>query len=284
MALFERIEYGSGHGTVTGIYPRFYLQVSEIASFSEMEKDKLDTILWDFHQSVMPDFTHFYDIFHEITDMYTMYFEGLKNGQFFSKDNQGIYVHDRKLEIQIVNKIKDFFIKGRILLNNVSKSSIVKDELFDLEKLLLVKDVNFEKNRKMFLEKDPNKRYAYLFELVEQVRKGILIEFNQIRAEIEHNNFSVSRFVISTKNDVIVIKEPVLLNGLLIDKLRLYYDDILRFLEILFVFYYGIKAYFQWKGMMVLYQRKQFDSKILFHEFVVFPRTNQSDVSQLLFP
>ena len=284
MPLFERIEYGSGHGTMQGIYPRFYLQIHEIADHCGKTKEEFDKIFGEYREKVMPDITNFYDLFHQIDDQYKKYNDGLRNEIYFSKDKQGTYNHDRKLEFQLINQIKDFFIKGRILLNNLSKSPILKDDLFNLELLLIVKDNNFIKNKNQLLDKDPLRRYEKLFEIVEDARAGFLNEFNQIRAEIEHNNFTINRFVIEILNGEIKVIEPCLGNDLLINKINFYYHQILRTIELLLVWFYGIQSYIKWKQFLVLYQRKSFDPKILYHEFVMLPRFPEDNMIQLLYP
>lgn len=284
MKLFERIEYGSGHGTSQGIYPRFYLQIQEIANYSGIEKEKRDKIFAEYHEKVFPDITHFYDIYHEIELEYKKYHDGLLDGTYFKRDAQGTYIHDRAKEFDLGNKFMDFFIKGRILLNNLSKSDIIKDDHFNIRQLLIVKDLNFEQNKNAQLEGDPLRRYTPMFEILENARKDFLQEFNQVRADIEHNNFKVNRFVVETNSDVITIIEPVLNDDLIINKIEFFYTNILRAIELLMVWFYGIKSYLQWQGVVTLFQRRKFDSKILHHEFFISPKYPQPGLEQLILP
>ena len=284
MPLFERIEFGSGHGTNTGIYPRFYLQVREIAKISKKSKDEIDDVFWTFHQQVIPDITDFYDIYHDIKNVYDDYNTGLRNGIYFKLDDQGTFVHNRKPEIEFINKSKMFFIKGRILLNNFSKSSILKNEYFDLELLLLVKETNFQKNKNKLLRKDPIQKYSRLFELTEEARKEFLMEFNQIRAEIEHNNFKIAPFQIQVEKEQVLVTEPSIFNDFLIDKMTFYYHRILRTLELLMVWFYAIQAYFAWNQTLTLFRREEFDPKKLYYEFIMLPRVQEGNLIQLIFP
>jgi hypothetical protein len=50
------------------------------------------------------------------------------------------------------------------------------------------------------------------------------------------------------------------------------------------VWFYGIQAYLKWNGMLVLFKRKEFDPKILYHEFVMLPRTHELSLEQLTLP
>ena len=88
---------------------------------------------------------------------------------------------------------------GRLLVNNFAKTTIIDSEYFVLNKVIIVNDKNFDKNKLEYIELDPSQRFLPLFEIIEKARKEVLNEFNDVRAEIEHNNYSIPKFEINTE-------------------------------------------------------------------------------------
>ena len=148
MSIFKGQQIVSNHGTKQGIIPRFWLQTMELAE-STFGKENGNKIISKFFPQNLGDFTNFYDIFQEINLDYTDFINGLQNGQYFSITDKGEFNLDNSVELKMEKKIKDFFILGRLLINNFAKSQILESDNFDLNKYMIVKDSNFTKNRKI---------------------------------------------------------------------------------------------------------------------------------------
>ena len=261
MSIFRGHQVISNHGTKQGIIPRFWLQTMELAEsvFGKAEGDKK---LGDFFPKNVNDITNLYDLYQEIVTEYNDYKVGLSDERYFSINEKGQFKLDQSVELKLEKKIKDFFILGRLLVNNFAKSTIIDSEHFMLNKVIIVNDKNFEKNKLEYIELDVSKRFLPLFDIIETARKEFLNEFNDVRAEIEHNNFSIPKFEINTKNGDFA--EPSIHgNASLIEELEHYYNNLLDLIETLIAYYFGIEAVSN-NNNFALYIRKDYDFKKLF--------------------
>ncbi len=136
----------SNHGTSSGIIPRFFNQPMDIAQ-SAFGKKEADDMFNSFLTMNIPDFTDFYDLYNEILEKYTDYKNGLQDGRYFSVNDKGQFRLDRSVEFEFHRKIKDFYILGRLLINNFCKSKILDSEHLELNNFILVNDKNFDKNK-----------------------------------------------------------------------------------------------------------------------------------------
>ncbi len=281
--LYDRIEFISSHGSEQGIVTRFFLQIKELANQAFLNENDRHLHLGQYMNVVLTDFTTFYDLYNELKQSFEEFQKGILNGELFKIDERGVAKIDRSLEFKIQTKIKEFFIKGRILLNNLAKSKVIDDEYFCLNDLIIVKDTNFKTNKLKFLAKDKLKRYEYLFDMIEYSRKNFLTTFNQIRADIEHDHFIIPRFKISFLNQNILFEQPMLKERVIMSQIDYYYNSILDFIENIIAYYMGINANINWKGFMTLYQRKTFDYKELKYKFIISPRSNDNTLIDLIF-
>ena len=102
-------------------------------------------------------------------------------------------------------------------------------------------DINFNKNKTSQLAN--NKKFEYLFFIVENARKKFLSEFVTIRNNIEHNDFSISNYQLTVISDVFIVEEPLLGNRKLLDSLNFYFENICEFIELIMIYYFGINSY-----------------------------------------
>lgn len=280
--LYNRIELISNHGPEQGIVIRFFLQMQEIAEYAFLDEKERNNRVWKYMNVVITDFTAFYDLYQEINEIFENYRKGVLNGEYIKIDERGIITTNRSLELKLKTKIKDFFIQGRILINNWAKSKAIDDDFFCLNDLLIVKDSNFLKNKKNLLEKDELCRYEYLFILIENSRNGFLKEFNQIRADIEHQNFNISSFKLDLKNGQIIFEQPKLYEKDLMKLLEYYFTSLFDFIENIMVYYLGINAYLSWNGIMTLCKRTNYNYKELKFKYFISQRVNDPDLTILI--
>jgi len=269
MSIFEGHETISNHGTSQGIIPRFFLQTLELAT-SAFGKTEGDKKVGNFLSKNIPDFTNFYDLHQEITSDYNDFKNGLSDGRYFSINDKGQFKLDRSVEISMEKKIKDFFILGRLLVNNFAKSGLIDSEYFKLNDIFIVREKNFIKNKTAYTQIDSSKRFEILFDIVEQARDLFLTEFNQIRADIEHQNLSIPKFEINTKSGEIT--EPSFKgNKPMIDELNLYYGYLLDTIELLIAFYFAIEAITK-KPMFGMFERENYDYTKMILRFCIMPK------------
>jgi hypothetical protein len=279
--LFKGYSTFSNHGTSQGIIPRFYLQMVDMAQFA-FDKVGIEERLNDFLNKNISDFTEFYDLFTELKAIYIDYSDGLKNGKYYSLDDKISFRHDRSNELTLKKKVKDFFIQGRLVINNFGKSGVINDGEFILNNFLIVKDSNFEKNKLSCLNNPEGNKYKFLIEIIEEARKDFLSEFIQARADFEHQNLQVEDFKVEMVNSQIKVIEPSLSNTNLLSKIEYYYESTLDFVEVLMVFFYGIQAYKRTNGFMTLFKRDEFDYSNLHYKYVVMPNMYERGVTKLI--
>jgi hypothetical protein len=169
--IFEKIEITSNHGTEQGIIPRFELQMIDLyrIALTNSKEYELNKFI-NYTKLVVPEITHLYDIHLSLVQKFDIYKQGMINGEF-AKIQRGIPYYDRSIELEIIDLIKDFFIRGRILLENFRKSQIIDDIFFCLDKLLMVNDNNFQKNKRDQKALIPDNRYDALYDLIEISRQ-----------------------------------------------------------------------------------------------------------------
>lgn len=269
MSIFDGYETISNHGTSQGILPRFFFQTLELAT-SAFGKTDGDKKVGDFLTKNIPDFTNFYDLHQEIVSDYDDFKKGLSNGKYFSINDKGQFRLDRSVEISMEKKIKDFFILGRLLVNNFAKSGLIDSEHFKLNDIFIVSEKNFIKNKTAYIKIDSSKRFEILFDIVEQARELFLTEFNQIRADIEHQNLSIPKFVINTKSGEFT--EPSFKgHESMIDEINLYYGYLLDIIELLIAFYFAIEAVSK-KPMFGMFERENYDYSKMITRYIILPK------------
>lgn len=148
--------------------------------------------------------------------------------------------------------------------------------------MLIVKDANFIKNKNALLGKDKIRRYEHLFEIIELARNEFLTSFNQIRAEIEHQNFVIPNFRLDFIDNKIVFEQPKLYDKDLMELLDYYYNSLFEFIENIMAYYLGINAYINWNGLVTLYEATNYDYKELNYKFIISPRQNNENLTLLI--
>lgn len=279
--LFKGYSTFSNHGTSQGIIPRFYLQMIDMAQFA-FDKAGVEERLQNFLDKNISDFTDFYDLFSELKSLYIDYREGLKSGKYYSIDNKGSFRHDRSNELTLKKKVKDFFIQGRLVVYNFGKSGVINDGEFILNNLLIVKDGNFQKSKQSCIDSPTANKYKFLIEIIEEAREEFLSEFNQIRADFEHQNLQIEDFKVQVLNGQIEVVEPTLGGMSLLSKIEYFYEQTLDLIEVLMVFFYGIQAYEKTNGFMTLFRRDEFDYSNMNYKYVVNPNMYESGLTKLI--
>lgn len=281
--IFGDIEYTDNHGTSSGIIPRFFLQMLDLAEFAFDSKEEMDRLFENFDRDNIPDFTEFYDIFHELKANYKEYKIGLANGTFLKIQSDGTYQLDRGIEIEMRKSIKNFFIVGRRLINNFVQSEMIRDEKIDLRKLVIVNDEKFKKSKEKFMSSHKGISYDILFRIVEDARHEFLEPFNNLRDKIEHVGFKMPKFSIQRTTNGLTIIEPSFDGKLdLIQEIENYYRQILDFIENLMVYYYGLRAYERTNGKLTLYYRKDHDFPSLIYKYVIMIRIGDPSLTLLI--
>jgi len=257
----------SNHGSITGIYPRFFAQMLELwqSAFgrgSEYEKKSTGYL-----NHVMSSIEIFYDLYHEILNLHQDYKEGIIDGRYIEKDINGNISLKNSNEIEINKKVKDFFICGKQVINNLGKSGMLTDDHFDFSKLIFVKDSQFNRNKNSFLNNDPLKRYALLFLLIENARKNFLTQFNATRDDFEHNLKKLNKYI-TIQNSKFFYKEPEINGKPLIEILSFYYENLLDFIEKIMAYYYGINARINKGNIYTLYIRLDYDYPKMKHKYI----------------
>ena len=101
-----------------------------------------------------------------------------------------------------------------------------------------------------------------------------LTEFNQIRADIEHQNLSIPKFEIDKKTGKVT--EPSIKGSdTMINEIDLYYNSTLGLVELLIAFYFGIEVSTS-KPMLGLFERDEYDYSNLIYRFCILPRIEMS--------
>lgn len=282
--IFGDLEYTNNHGTSTGIIPRFYLQMLDLASYALKTKEEKDRLFKSYDKNNIPDFTEFYDIFHELNSNYDKYVIGLIDGTYLKVQENGTFHLDRGLEIEMHKSIKSFFVVGRRLLNNFVRSEMIRDEKIDLRKLVIVTDDNFKKKREEYLKINHSGiSYKLLYQIIYDARSEFLYDFNKLRDKIEHSGFEMPEFEVNRDKGQLRITEPSL-NGevRLIEEIKRYYHLLFDFIENLMVYYYGLNAYERTNGNLTLFYRKAHDFPSLRYKYVIQIRINDPSLTLLI--
>jgi hypothetical protein len=267
--IFTKIETSSNHGTEQGIIPRFELQMIDLYRIAlENPKEYELNKFVGFSNVVLPEITHFYDINLSMVQKFEVYMNGMIKGEYCKIQN-GIPCFDRSIELEIKDLIKDFFIRGRILLQNFSKSQIIDDNYFCLDKLLIVNDKKFQKNKIEQQALIPDNRYDILYNLIENSRQKFLKDFNDIRGGFEHNQTITDKFDYDFEKKLVI--EPTLKKMKLKYALTFFYENILDLVEKLMCYYFGIKANIRSNGGLKLFIQKDYDYKNLRYKYIISP-------------
>lgn len=269
MSIFTKFETSSNHGTEQGIIPRFELQMIDLYRIALVDPKEYEFNKFImFTEVVNPEITHLYDIHFSIVQKIGTYTKGMIEGEFCSLQN-GIPHFDRTIELELIDLVKDFFIRGRILLENFRKSEIIDDSLFCLGKLLLVNDNNFQRNKQEQKALIPDNRYDPLYDLIEISRTRFLNEFNDIRVGFEHNQLQLNKYDFDFTNSIVI--EPSLGNKKLSIATDFFYESILDMIEKLMCYFYGIKASEKSNGTLKLYIVKDYDYTKLRNKYMLSP-------------
>lgn len=252
------IEYDSNHGTEQGIWPRFYLQILDLAELA-IDKAEFEKRTGLYLEKVIPDLTNLYDLFHKLRSLIADYKEGVHNGKYFTVNETGHSSFNRLNEVEIYNLTKDFLIRCKIAIVNFVKSGFTDENDFKLSEYFLCSSNKF-KDKKQQYSKTSDGRYLPLLNLIEKANNDFLERLNDIRGEIEHNLFSLPKFILHRDElNSRWLEEPVLQGQVLSNKLSFYYEKSLEFIEKIMVYYIGINGERNLKGLLELHVDNEFD-------------------------
>lgn len=265
--MFDKVVYISGHGTDSGIWPRFLLQMDDLAQFA-IGKQAFDQRQKVYFDTVIPQITKFYDIYHEFREMLKDYQDGIQSGKYYSFDDRGRASHNKIPETKIADKAKDFFINGKIMLVNFVKCGIIDEAPFVLSDFYFADEKKFEVKKQEYL-KTSNGFLIPLIALLEKAQKDFLKPFNVIRGDIEHNHFTIDDFKIETTQQGVFAIEPTFDGRNLSMTLEFYYNNILDLIEKLVAYFLGIKAETKNNSPFELYVRRQYDYPKMLYKYTI---------------
>ena len=257
--------YISDHGTSSGIWPRFFLQMVDLGEWS-IGKSAFENRAGIYFDSVMPLITDFSDTHDEIIKMISDYKSGILSGKYLKFDAKGQYTHTKTPENKIEVKVKEFFIKGKILLVNFVKSGIVDDPTFLLKNFYFADSTKFENQKEIYLA-EPNHRYLPLINLTEKAQEEFLREFSKIRGDIEHNHFSLPDFPITIEENNGRVDEPDFCDNDLSTTISSFYNQLLEWIEKLVAYFLGINGELN-KKILQLYVRRDYDYPQMIYKYV----------------
>jgi len=250
-------EYISNHGTAQGIWPRFYLQIADLAELAVGKSEFIDRT-GIYLQKVIPDLTNLYDIYHKIITAIEDYKTGIESGKYFSVNERGHSSWNRLNEVEISNLTKDFIIRCKITLVNFIKCGITDECDFKISDFYFCDEKKFQNKKQQYIKKGDNK-YLPLIDLIENANSGFLNQLNEIRGSIEHNLFSLDKFTLNRTENFATISEPDLQERPISKQLTFYYEKILEFIEKITVYYFGINGEINLPTFLELHIDDEFD-------------------------
>lgn len=264
--MFIRAETVSHHGTEQEIIPRFQLQPLELAkSVFDKHFEVHFGLKGKYFKGVVLELTHFYDLYHKIIALIEDYKNGVKDGKYYTTDQRGHTMFDRKNEIKIKDAVRDFFIKGKIIITNLAKAELIQDGLFDFNSFYFCDDKKFQGRKDQYLSNSDG-RYLPIIYLIQKQKNELLNDFNDIRNAIEHNQFSIDEFKLILIPSGQYLLEPQLNNKDLSVKLTEYYDGILDFIEKSVVYFIGVHG--DMKPHLKLYRSVKPNFKELRYKYI----------------
>lgn len=281
--LFGRSETISNHGTQQGIVPRFQLQSLELAKAAFITN--AENRVFEFSNYCLDDFTNFYDVHELIINKHKTYLRGLQDGSFYNIGGTNSPYHDRSIEIEIRQHVKDFFVGGRQMLDNFAKSKFLDDDKLEFGKIMFSKLNKYEELKKdvMLMKGKPN--YQMLFRIVDNYKPKVTEPFVKIRALFEHENYKLEKFLVSDDGERIIITEPKIDSENYIAKIDFYYKYIFNYLEQLIVFFFGLHAHYSSKGKMTLYENLEYNYSKLTYRYTILPKVLAGDhIKQVIKP
>lgn len=279
--MFGRMETLSNHGTAQGIIPRFNSQMDAMVEMAFGEERK--KLHFDFLFNNMVDFTDFYDIHLLIHTTYDNYIAGLRSGEYFSPENVKSKIHDRSLEIELAKHTKSFFIQGKQLLNNFAKSGLIDDGALKMSEIMFAKKAAYDAKRKQINKLD-GPFYEILFRIMDNYRERVTMPFFEIRNEYEHSNFKLAKFDVNFQGDELVIQKPDLGGLPLVKAIDFLYEEILNYIELLIVYFYGVNTYKKTKGFITLYESETYNYSEHRFRYFIYPKMGTGHLKQLITP
>jgi len=264
--MFEKVVQISNHGTASGIWPRFFLQMDEIAKLG-VGKDEFDKRLGIYMDNVMPQIEKFYDLYQKFLGLNQDYREGIQSGKYYSVDKKGTINHNKIPEREIFNIVKDFFVNGKIMLVNFVKCGIIDDDPFKFETFYFCDEKKFKTRKEDYLN-NSNGIFLSLINLLEKSQHNFLQSFNEIRGDIEHNQFIISDYKIENSNQDIIVIEPIFEGRILSETLKFYYENIFDLIEKLIAYFFGIKAEIK-SRILQLYVRHEWNYPEMLYKYTI---------------
>lgn len=254
-----------GHGTNTGIWPRFFFQMDDLAQWAIGKQEFEDRSTTCFN-NVMPNIEKFYDIYHKFIEMLNDYREGIQSGKYFNVDGRGQSNHNKIPEREISDKVQEFFIHGKIMIVNFVKSGIIDDRSFQLQDYYFADEKKFVLKKDAYL-KNSNGFYLPIIDLLERAQEKFLKPYNKIRGEIEQDHFTINDFKLEVTQNGAFVFDPIFDGRILSESIKSYYENILELIEKLIAYYLGLRGESQ-KNFLQLVVRREYDFPKMLYKYV----------------
>jgi hypothetical protein len=210
-------------------------------------------------EKVIPDLTNLYDVFYKLRTLIAGYKEGVANGRYFNVNERGHSSFNRLNEVEIYNLTKDFLIRCKIAIVNFVKSGFTDENDFKLADYFFCNSTKF-KDKKQQHSRASGGKYLPLLNLIENANVEFLTQLNDIRGAIEHDLFSLPKFILHRDEPSSPwLEEPLLQDRLLSDKLSFYYEKSLEFIEKMMAYFIGINGERNLNGFLELHVDNEFD-------------------------
>jgi hypothetical protein len=114
------------------------------------------------------------------------------------------------------------------------------------------------KKKKLYSESTDGK-YLPLIELIEKSESLFLTSLNEIRGEMEHELYSLPKFILHVQRKNAWIEEPEIQGKKLLDLLNFYFESSLDFIEKYVSYFIGINGEEKLNGFAVLEVNEEVD-------------------------
>lgn len=232
---------GSEFTSVPGLlHFRFWAQFIDMGAFA-WPKDEFGQRLMPFVESVLPELSYVHEKRERLIAAVAAYKAGVAEGRLFKVNERGQTDHDRSMEKEISDLVKDFFIHLKLCIDNTFSSGILSDSDFNAESFHKC-DADKRLARKDEYLRSKDGRYAPVIELIIRANDQLLVRLKQIRGAFEHKAFSLDPFQVDKGPDGHFVTEPSLDGRPLLITIDKYYEEIFNLIEKLIAYFIGINV------------------------------------------
>jgi hypothetical protein len=255
--MFTHFETYSNHGTSEGVLPRFYLQMKDLGDmvFGQVEFDRRSDV---YVEKVIPELTNLYDMFHGLQQLISTYKSGVADGTFFQFSEGGVAHFDRIMEIEIDNLVKNTILRCKIALISFSKCGVVDDDGFVFDNFFRCSISDRAKRKKEYSDMTDG-RYLPLVTLIENAESTFLASLNNVRGEMEHELYSLPKFILNVNGNRATLEEPTIQGRKLSNLLALFYENSLDLVEKSVAYFIGLNGERKFRDFYKLEVNEDYD-------------------------